>query len=122
MAALTARGEQYLAGQVVSEGGTGKSESQLFRPSCSGDPPTCVPDIPAFSTGLSRGVPAGRELLPEGLSPCFRLALHRPFHRLSTVSEERAVIAQDRAGGVVAGGAGDAAAGMGAGAAMIEAS
>src|SRR3954462_535650 len=35
--------------------------------------------------------------------------------------EQRAVIAQDRLGGVVAGGAGDAAAGMGAGAAMVEA-
>ena len=35
--------------------------------------------------------------------------------------EQGAVIAEDHAGGVVAGGAGDAAAGMGAGAAMVQA-
>jgi hypothetical protein len=40
---------------------------------------------------------------------------------LSTSPKQRAVIAEDHARGVVAGGAGDAAAGMGAGAAMVEA-
>src|SRR5580698_1525995 len=41
----------------------------------------------------------------------------QPVHRLS---KQRAVIPQDRLRGVVAGRAGDAAAGMGAGAAVIE--
>src|SRR5579872_3504251 len=42
-----------------------------------------------------------------------------PLHRLST--KQRAVIRQDRPRGIVAGCAGDAAAGMGAGPAVIEA-
>src|SRR5580693_1654502 len=48
--------------------------------------------------------------------------LPRNIHSLSTSCEQRAVIPQDHFRRVVAGGAGDAAAGMGAGAAMIEAS
>jgi hypothetical protein len=54
------------------------------------------------------------------------LALPKLSHNLptalSTCCEQRAVVGKDSAGGIVAGGAGDAAAGMGAGAAMVEAS
>src|SRR5581483_4620562 len=47
--------------------------------------------------------------------------LHKSSTALSTASKQCPVIPQDHLRGVVAGGAGDAAAGMGAGAAVIEA-
>src|SRR5690242_5015641 len=47
--------------------------------------------------------------------------LDSPSTALSTASEQRPVIAQDHPRGVVAGSAGDAAAGVGAGAAVIKA-
>src|SRR6516225_5873595 len=68
------------------------------------------PQAPApFSTGNWRGFSTGRSTV----SP-------QAVHSLSTACEHRPVVPQDRPRRVVAGRAGDATAGMGAGAAMIK--
>src|SRR5215831_6542619 len=58
---------------------------------------------------------------PKACGFSSRQPFHKPSTALSTTSEQRPVIPQDHLRGIVAGGAGDAAARMGAGAAMIEA-
>src|SRR6202000_1797378 len=57
----------------------------------------------------------------QPFSRCYPPLFHKRSTSLSPSSEQPLVVPQDHLRGVVAGGAGDAAAGMGAGAAMIEA-
>ena len=79
------------------------------------------PFIPSFSTDLSPGLAGPVRRIPTAFSHPCQQGRQKLIHRLSTASEQAAVIPQDRFRRVVAGGTGDAAAGMGAGAAMVEA-
>lgn len=71
------------------------------------------------ASGFAPSLPMDRHSVATWLSRSFPQPVHRLVH--STLPKQRPVIDKDRPGGVVAGGAGNAAAGMGAGAAMVEA-
>jgi hypothetical protein len=81
----------------------------------------------ARATTLASGYGVFHLISPGNEQP-YPLVIHRfstahpqPYLPAINSAKQRPVVAQDHPRGVVAGGAGDAAAGMGAGAAMVEA-
>jgi hypothetical protein len=75
---------------------------------------------PPCPQGFPTVVPPSAKGFPRDL-PRSRQPVHRSSTRLSTACEQCPVIPQDRLRRIVAGRAGDAAAGMGTGSAMVEA-
>ena len=90
---------------------------QRFSPQSGGShPPDVAQDIHRVLHGLSQRLPTA---CPQPFQPVIRSSRGREVAACPS-PKQRPVIPQDRTRGVVAGGAGDAAAGMGAGAAMVE--